>query len=210
MFNMYDDIGIKTQVQDPYKVKKLEASTSLYNRVADEREQQNQEKQETYYKQKMSNKAKDSYKQMANIHIDEEILHAYQLMSSVVVSVNDNDSIYGCWLKMEENDLKQIPVLGMNKKLKGLVTMKNITKAMIEHKSDEFYINNTPVSAIIIHDIMTAEPISDIRRVAKVMVKYHLNSIPIVDIQKDEVVGIISRADILRAVSSHPHFQLWA
>ncbi len=207
MFNMYDDVGIKTQIINPYNVKKLEPSSPVHNRVSDEKEQEDNNSNQN---PNMSNEAKTAYKQMANIHIDEEILHAFQLMSAKIVTVKYNDSIYDCWLKMEENDLKQIPIIGFNGKLTGLVTMRNIIKSMIENKENSQYINNTIVEKISISDIITAEPISDIRRVAKVMVKYHINNIPIVDSKDDQLVGILSRADILRAVSTHPHYQLWA
>ncbi|MCK5110400.1 MAG: CBS domain-containing protein [Arcobacteraceae bacterium] len=210
MFNMYDDVGIKTKIPDPYKVKKLDMSSPIENRVSEKKEQEQEQNEQLSQHTNMSNEAKNAYKKMANIHVDEEILHAYQLMSSKVVTVKSTDNIYNCWLKMEENDLKQIPVVGLTGKLTGLATMRNIVKSMIEHKEDSQYINNATVDSIAIHDIMTAEPISDIRRVAKVMIKYHLNNIPIVDGQSDRIVGILSRADILRAVSTNPHYQLWA
>lgn len=207
---MYDDVGIKTKIPDPYKVKKLDMSSPIENRVSEKKEQEQEQNEQLSQHTNMSNEAKNAYKKMANIHVDEEILHAYQLMSSKVVTVKSTDNIYNCWLKMEENDLKQIPVVGLTGKLTGLATMRNIVKSMIEHKEDSQYINNATVDSIAIHDIMTAEPISDIRRVAKVMIKYHLNNIPIVDGQSDRIVGILSRADILRAVSTNPHYQLWA
>ncbi len=207
MFNMYDDAGIKTQITNPYQVKKLEPIAKVKNKVTQEKEdEESKSKQHNAF----SNEAKNSYKQMANIHIEENILHAFQLMHSEFVTLRDTDSIYTCWQTMEKSDLKQIPVVGLNGKIKGLATMKNLSKSLIENLDNPQFIHQTEVDTIIIHDIMTAEPISDIRRVAKVMVKYHLNTIPIVSSDDDEVVGIISRADILKAFSSNPHFQLWA
>jgi len=158
----------------------------------------------------MSDEAKQAYKKMANIHVEENIYHAYQLMNSPVITIRDIDTIEQCWAKMVEYDLKQMPIMGANGKIKGLATMKSIAKALIKHLDDANYIYEAKVDTIAIHDIMTAEPIADIRRVAKVMVQYHLNCIPIVSTQSHEVVGIISRSDILKAIASNPHFQLWA
>ena len=207
MFNMYDDVGVKTPIDRPYEVKKLEPSSPIHNRV---NEKKDQNSNSSSFHEHLSDEAKSAYKKMANIHVEEQILHAYQIMSAIVVTVKENSTIYDCWLLMEEHDLKQIPVIGLNGKIKGLATMKNIAKSLVDNLHNARYIHETVIDAITIHNIMTAEPISDIRRVANVMVKYHLNSIPIVDGQKDEVVGIISRADILKAVSTTPHFQLWA
>ncbi len=208
MFNMYDDEGVKTQVTNLYQVKKLEPTSMIKNKITKDKEERD-EKQK-FQDTQISNEAKNAYKKMANIHVEEEVLHAYQLMSSKIVTVKPHDTIYDCWALMYENDLKQIPIVGLDGKLKGLATMKNITKTLVEQLDSPQYIYQTHIDTIARYDIMTAEPIADIRRVANVMVTYHLNSIPIVSAKTDEVVGIISRADILKAVSSMPHFQLWA
>jgi len=208
MFNMYDDSGDRFPIHDPYQVKKLTSVAPTNNKIT--RDQQNDEQKKHKFKDMLGNEATNAYKKMTNIHIEEEIFHAYQLMHSDVVIVKEYDTIYDCWMIMEKNDVKQIPIVGLNGKIKGLATMKNITNAIIEHINTPKYIYNTTIETIAIKNIMTAEPIADIRRIANVMVQYHLNRIPIVDSSKDEVVGIISRADILRAVSTNPHFQLWA
>jgi len=204
---MYDDAGVKFQVADPYQVKKLEAISPLQNKINKKKEG---DEQKSSFEQMMNNEAKSAYKKMANIHIEEEVLHAYQLMHSKFVTIKDNQKIIECWNIMLENDVKQIPVVGLDGKIKALATMKSITTAMMKNRTNPTYVEETSIYEISIKDVMTAEPIADIRRVAKVMIQYHLNTIPIVDGQKDEVVGIISRADILRAISNNPHYQLWA
>jgi CBS domain-containing protein len=204
---MYDDAGVKIELSNPYEVKKLEAINPVHNKTYNKKDQ---ESKQSKFKDIVNSEAKNEYKKIANIHLEEEVIHAYQLMHSEVITINSNESIYKCWEKMEQYDLKQIPTVGLNGKIQGLATMKNISKALIENLDNSKYIYHTSIDTIAIHDVITAEPISDIRRVAKVMVQYHLNSIPIVDGTKDKVVGIISRADILKAVSSNPHYQLWA
>jgi len=207
MFNMYDDMGIKEQIANPYKVNKL-LSVAPTHRKKDKTD--DQQASHSKFEDMINSEAKEAYKKIANIHIEEEMLHAYQLMQSDVVTIYENDTISQCWLKMEEYDLKQIPLIGFDGKIKGLATLKNIMKAIVSNIQNSEFIYETPIASISIRDVMTAEPVADIRRIASVMVQYHLNSIPIVDGKKDEVVGIISRADILKAISSHPHFQLWA
>ena len=65
-----------------------------------------------------------------------------------------------------------------------------------------------PAIDIAKEDVITSDPISDIRRVAKVMVDFNLNAMPIVS-QEDKIVGIVSRTDILKAVSTIPPLRLW-
>jgi CBS domain-containing protein len=58
-------------------------------------------------------------------------------------------------------------------------------------------------------DLITADPISDIRRVAKVMIDFKLDAIPIVD-ETNILVGIVSKTDIIKAISHLPRLQLWS
>ena len=58
-------------------------------------------------------------------------------------------------------------------------------------------------------NIITTDPISDIRRVSKVMIDFNLNAIPVVN-EEDIILGVVSRHDIVKAVSSIPHLQIWA
>jgi len=57
--------------------------------------------------------------------------------------------------------------------------------------------------------VITADPISDIRRVARLMQEYHLHGVPIVD-QQDILLGIVSQSDILRAVTNEPPLNMWS
>ena len=67
---------------------------------------------------------------------------------------------------------------------------------------------NKRLKDIVLPELITADPISDIRRVAKVMLDFNLNAMPIVN-QEDELLGIVSRTDILKAVAVRPSIQLW-
>lgn len=52
-------------------------------------------------------------------------------------------------------------------------------------------------------------PITDIRRVARVLHGYHLSGLPVVS-EQAERAGILTRSDVLRALANDPPLSLWA
>ena len=77
--------------------------------------------------------------------------------------------------------------------------IQKIVKNILKKKLNDVYLD----------EVITANPISDIRRVAKVMIDLKLDAIPIVD-ENDILHGIVSKTDIIKAISHIPHFQLWS
>jgi CBS domain-containing protein len=67
---------------------------------------------------------------------------------------------------------------------------------------------NKKVEDIFLPEVITTDPISDIRRVAKVMIDFKLDAVPVID--EYILLGIISKTDILKAVSHLPKLQLWS
>ena len=58
-------------------------------------------------------------------------------------------------------------------------------------------------------EVITSDPVSDIRRIAQVMQQYKLHAVPIVD-EQDALIGIVSRSDILRALINDPPLNIWS
>ena len=53
-----------------------------------------------------------------------------------------------------------------------------------------------------------ADLVTDIRRIARVLLETGLTALPVVD-EASSLAGIVSRGDILRAVVSDPPLSLW-
>jgi len=114
-----------------------------------------------------------------------------------------------CYDLMKEHCIQQLPIIAENKlHLKGIITRHDILKYLIADLADAKENIDTPISEISTKKIITTDPITDIRRVSEVMIDLNLNAIPVVD-SSDILVGMVSRNDIVKAVASLPHFQLW-
>ncbi len=208
MFAMYDDDGLnfRSTIDNLYTVHEIAPSKRIKN---DTKENKNSSKFDTFYKGKIDQEAKDKYKQIANLDTRVEIFHVEQIMSHTAVIISDTQSISECYDMMQENEVQQLLIQADNfNHLKGMVTKHDILNYFMENVENR-NILNTPISEIAKNKIITTDPISDIRRVAKVMIDFNLNAIPVVD-GEENILGVVTRHDIVDAVSNIPHLQIWA
>ena len=210
MFSMYDDYGLnfRSTIDRLYDLQNVTASHKIKDSLDDKNNKQSFE--DELYKGKITQDAKDKYKQMTNIDTRVEIHHVEQIMSSDVITIRDTVTIQECYDLMQENKIDQIPIISDDAQhLKGLITKESILKYLVDNISyakDNFY---KSVREISTKEIITTDPISDIRRVAKVMVDFKINSIPVVN-SEHIIVGIVTQNDMTRAIASIPHLQIFA
>ena len=208
MFSMYDDDGLnfRNNIDHLYSVHELSPSQRLKKKDNND----NKEKfEDSLYKGKITKEATNAYKQVTNLDTRTELYHVEQIMSHQVVTVDDSKTVMECYDLMKENYIQQLPIIAENKlHLKGIITRHDILKYILRNLEDAHENVDIPISEISTKKIITTDPISDIRRVAQVMIDLNLNAIPVVD-SSDILVGIVSRNDIVKAVASLPHFQLW-
>jgi CBS-domain-containing membrane protein len=99
-------------------------------------------------------------------------------------------------------------VLDANKKLVGIVSDRDLlTTINIDHGKilDVMY---RKVKDVMTSPVVATDPVTDIRRIAKVMLEGDVDGVPIVD-EHGALVGFISRSDILQAVTTDPPVSLW-
>jgi CBS domain-containing protein len=165
---------------------------------------------DTLYKGKIDQEAKNKYKQMANLDTRTEIFHVEQIMSNRSIIVNDTTIIQECYELMQEYKVQQLLVRSDSKNhLKGMITQLDLLSFIMSNIDSNENMLQKHISDISTKNIITTDPISDIRRVSKVMIDFNLNAIPVIN-SDDVILGVVSRHDIVQAVSSIPHLQIWA
>jgi len=208
---MYDDDGLnfRNNIDHLYTVHEVAPTQKLKNKVKDE-DKNKENFQESLYKGKITKKATDAYRQMNQLDTREDIYHVEQIMSHNVITVNDSHTISECYELMKEHTIQQLPILADNQlHLKGIITRHDILKYLVNDVENTEESFKKTINNISSKKIITTDPISDIRRVSQVMIDFNLNAIPVVNTD-DVLVGIVSRNDVIKAVASLPHFQLWA
>lgn len=153
-----------------------------------------------FYSQKFANKWKVS-----------------QLMTSEVVTVNENHSIGHVISIMEDQEIGKLVVMRDNEPV-GIITSGNISFANVEDPETGVSIekiaflrkvegqekrNVREVAMVTAGDIMTNDlikigPDEDAANAANIMIKNDVSGIPVVS--DDELVGIITKTDIIRGI----------
>jgi len=155
-----------------------------------------------------SQKGAQAYRDMLDLNHRTPVLHVYQLMSHSVVTILMSASIEEAHRYFQKHSFNQMPVLNLQHQIVGIITVKGLLKFMTIDEEDVHYLSGKTVADAMSTEVITADPVSDVRRVAKVMLEYHLDGIPIVN-EHDHLVGIVSRSDIMRAVINDPPLSLW-
>jgi len=209
MFAMYDDDGLnfRNTIDHLYNIHEVAALHSVNNSTKDK---QKQNFKENLYKGKITQEAKEKYKQITNMNTMQEVFHVDQLMSTKITTANDDYTIKECYEMMQERKIQQLPILdNKTQYLKGIVTLNEIIRFIFNNLDFAQSSAEELISKIATNKIITTDPISDIRRVSKVMIDFNINAIPVVN-SEDTLVGMVSRNDIVKAVATIPHMQIWA
>lgn len=138
----------------------------------------------------------------------ESVRHAYQVMSRSVLALRVEDTVETAWHRLAARGVRQAPVLEPHRGVVGMVSERELLTVLD-------LVGKTPtgglerqVGEVMASPVICADPVTDVRRVARVLLETGLTALPIVD-EAGRLAGILSRGDILRAVLSDPPLSLW-
>ena len=163
----------------------------------------NKEKKET------NKDAITAYKKMANIDTSEIVYQVKDIMTKDCIYIDEKSTIQDAYNVLREFKIGLIPVVSFGKKIIGTIDKKIILNLLMDDLENTKNVLERRIEDIYLPQIITSDPLTDIRRVAKVMIDFKLHAIPIVD-ENDILIGIVSKTDIIKAVSHIPQFQLWS
>jgi len=209
MFAMYDDDGLnfRSTIDHLYDVHEISPTRRIKNDLR--KDDDSSSKFSSLYKGNIDEQARNKYKQIANLNTKTEIYHVEQIMTHKPIIINDDISIEECYEIMEKNHIRQILIRSDKRNtLKGLITKNMLLDFLMKNMGVE-NIEETEVSRVCEKNIITTDPITDIRRAAKVMIDFNRNAIPVVN-EREDILGVVTRHDIVKAVSSIPELQIWA
>ena len=119
-----------------------------------------------------------------------------KIMTSKVGTISSNATITSCAARMRELNIGSLVVMnGLN--VEGIVTTWDITSKCSGS-------GKNPIESVV-HEVMTspvhtAKSDTDVMEAARVMADRKISRLPVIETNSDELVGIVTFADISQAV----------
>lgn len=207
MFAVYNDQGysFRSTLEEVYRVEGITPAKRVKPLLSDDQD----ETVETGQQSPLTSEAVNAYKNMIQSRREEAIYHASQIMKRPVFTVEEGISVSDCYEMLTAKGIKQLPVLNDEGKPVGLITRESLLKVLLVDNKTVRSPESGSIASLISRPLISADPVSDIRRVAQVMYECELNCIPVTN-AADAIIGIITRTDIVYAVSTYPAITLWA
>jgi len=136
------------------------------------------------------------------------LYHAGQIMSRTVITVRDGNRVADAWRVLRDHRIRQAPVLDAGDRLVGIVGERDLLTTINVDDGKVFDMHGRAVAEVMTTPVVAAAPVTDIRRIARVMLDHAVDGVPILD-EVQNLIGFVSRSDILRAVIADPPVSLW-
>jgi CBS domain-containing protein len=158
--------------------------------------------------------ALDSYTQTSHPeHLRQPLTQVAAIMHTPVVTLPDSATVEQAWQTLAQHHIGQAPVVGGDGVLVGLLSRAELMapERLPGPESHALVWRALLLQSVV--DVMwtpvpSVDAQTDIRRVARVLLDTGLPGLPVVD-AVGQVIGFVSRSDILRAVVADPPLDLW-
>ena len=136
------------------------------------------------------------------------LYHANQIMQPEVITVNAEEDVAHAWRTLVGHQIHQAPVLDANRHLVGIVSERNLLTTLNVDNGQIRDVLRKRVRDVMATPVVAATPLTDIRRIARVMLEHNVDGVPIVN-DNGVLLGFVSRSDILNAVVTDPPLSMW-
>ena len=156
--------------------------------------------------------ASAAYGQVEALHDEKPVVVARQIMSSPVSTLSAQATVDDAVMLFHARQFRHVPVMGDDGDLMGMISDRDLLHAL--SGLNERYVRqraavdgNDRVTALMRSPVLTAVENTDARLIARLFVDYHIGAVPVLAGQ--EIAGIITRSNVLRAVMLHYGLELW-
>ncbi len=156
-----------------------------------------------------SEQAIRAYQQMLPRELERgPLYHANQIMQPEVITLNADDEVTHAWRTLVKHQIHQAPVVDAGRRLIGIVSERNLLTTLNVDDGEVRDVLSRIVRDVMTTPVVAAAPLTDIRRIARVMLERDVDGVPIVN-ETGQLVGFVSRSDILNAIVTDPPLSIW-
>ena len=142
----------------------------------------------------------------------EPAILAKQIMNSPVLTLSPAAEFSEAWELIQHKRFRHVPVLSSEGHLVGILSDRDLFRAIIEIVTSpdqaESNAHRRPIQQIMVRNVLSAAPETEIRAIARILFEERIGAMPIVT-EVGDLVGILTRSDILRTVVNEAPFELW-
>lgn len=155
-----------------------------------------------------SNPARLAYEQASTIlQSTRSNILASDIMTSPVMSLKTTHKLSDALSFFVDHRFRHLPVVNDDGKLVGILSDRNLYKFYYEH-SKTSGAEEPKVSDIARSPVLTADLNTPIKDIVRILFDQRIGAMPILD-EENDLVGIITRSDILRVILEKTHFDLF-
>lgn len=152
-------------------------------------------------------KATNAYTETRDQSSEQKITDiARSVMSSPVISVNINTSLFDAWKLMQQYEINHLAITNDSNLLAGLLSEKNILPHLM--KQEVLSIGEVPLNTFCQRTLLSATPDTDLYELAQVMLENRLDGIVI--IENNTLQGIITYSDIIKVLLKASQLEVFA
>lgn len=134
---------------------------------------------------------------------------ADQIMSKRVRTIQGSTTVMEAWEQLKVSGVRHLPVVNAMGRLVGMLSERDLLRVAGTPESHPLRpVQNQKISTVMRPRPFSAHPATPIREIARVMVDERIGAMPIVD-DELELVGIVSRGDVLRTLVNRAPMDLW-
>ncbi|WP_185903057.1 CBS domain-containing protein [Bacteriovorax stolpii] len=126
-------------------------------------------------------------------------MNAQSIMSKDLITINNDVPIIDAYRLMKEKDIRHLPVVDHNQRIIGILSDRDVQKAMVAKKLDEYYCEtptDNKVSSFMNSPVYMVNEKTDLKAVAKIMIREKISSL-IVENDEHDITGIVTTTDML-------------
>jgi CBS domain-containing protein len=131
-----------------------------------------------------------------------------ELMTKKVITAKPEETLREVILRLRTSKISGLPVVNSHNKVVGVFSESDVMMALPDILNDADAIplidikelTDTSVRMVMSEPRCTISPEDDVKTAAKIMLEQYVHRLPVVE--NDELVGIVSLGDVLKALSS--------